>query len=152
MKRLKFRHLGILLILSFALMGYTCESNMVSVLGSMAAGDGVGYMLNKRAPGAVEDCEKAFDKLMQDTAGIDPIPSENMIRYYNESLGIIARQVNDPYYVTSYLGAMMTELGAQYSTGPDPQMVGIQPVPRNLMLAFENGYDIGKRRWLERDN
>ena len=65
MRKFRLRDFVILFVLMFALVGYNCESNMVSVLGAMAAGDGVGYMLNKRAPGSVEGCEKAFDKLLK---------------------------------------------------------------------------------------
>ena len=154
---MNWKRTGVLLIvLSFFLVGYQCQSdNMVSVIGAMAAGDGVGYMLNKHAPNSVDQCEAAFDKLMQDTivdnVPIDPIPSENMIRYYNESLAIISKEYKDPYYITSYLGALMTQLGAQYTPGPDPTVIAMQPVPRPLMLSFENGYDIGKRRWEDKE-
>ena len=138
----------LILAVGFLTMATKCSDTAITNGLAMGAGEGVWYVLNKRAPGAVQGCAGAFDKRMQDTMGLDPIPAEYMIRYYNESVAIISGQVDDEYFIVRRMSYMMTMLGAEFLDETNTEMLSIQPIPRRVMLSFEFGYDTGKLQYL----
>lgn len=106
-----------------------------------AAGNGVGVGVAKLIPDADQSLQEAFDKLMLRNADVQVIPPQEMIDYFSESILILGRHTDDPYLLIQHLSVLLMIFGAEYDVSGN--MVGIDPVPKTVVMFFGMGYDSG---------
>ena len=120
--------------------GLQLKDTAVQKTAAYASGKGVGASMYSLAPSLGPPLEESWTDMMADPS--DPMPSAQVMDFYNECLFGISQKYSDPYGLIGDLGVFLMLFGAEYS--PDGNMVFIQPVPRPLLNYFEFGYRSGK--------
>jgi len=106
------------------------------------SGKGMGVAINTIVPDVDADLTKAWESLMARNQGVEEIPADQMIIFYNDCVGIIALHTADPYGLIQDLGVLLTIYGAQFNESGD--LIGMQPVPMVVMNMFGMGYSNGR--------
>lgn len=106
------------------------------------AGKSVGFLVNQYAKKADAPLSTAWVNMITANAGVDPIPVEKIVAFYQEAILLLAAESKDPYGLISDLTMLLSIYGGVL-TG-EGQLVLAQPIPLKVALAFEYGYKSGK--------
>ena len=113
------------------------------------AGKAMGLVIMRVIPKADEELQGAFDGLMERNKANLIVPPDEAIAYFSESVLILGRFSKNPYGLVGDLSAILLIFGAQYD--PAGNLVGIQPVPKSVIMWFGMGYDSGRAAILQED-
>ena len=93
-------------------------------------------------PGLQEDLAKSWDGLIERNKGVQIVPSEEIIIFYNDVVMIIAKHKADKYGLINDLAMILTIYSAEMDINTG-EMIKINPVPIVILSRFEFGYDSG---------
>jgi hypothetical protein len=152
MKRITLFIISILMLSGCAFMGGEIADTPNYQTMAYFSGRGVCVGVNELTPDSMDALEQRYGEFMTATAAQDIITPDQSMELYNDLALILAQQVADPYGLLNDLTFIMSQYGAQFATATALDdietdvkiMTEIQPVPRNLYVAFARGWDASK--------
>jgi len=106
------------------------------------AGKGMGAGINEFVPTLDGSLGVAWTGLMRRNQGLEVVPADEIILFYNECLSAIAKQVGDPAGLLGDLAVLTAIYGGQFAK--DGKLIAIQPIEMSTLKYFELGYKSGK--------
>ena len=139
---MKFTLYALLVYILMGCSGFQVEDTATNKLLAYAAGKTMAISVHEVKPEIDPDLTSAWVEMMERNTGNETVTTPEMVAFFNESLRIIAGNEFDKYGLINDLAMLMSIYSAEFNdTG---QMIGIQPVPMEILKLFEQGYSNGR--------
>lgn len=132
------------------LVGISLAGCWGSNLESYAMGRSMYYGIEATvSSGTIDRLEDRFNQLLAETAGVVMVEPTQTMALYTDMAMIMSGDVKNPYGLMGDLTFLLSESGAEY--GQDGGMLSVNPIPREMFVAFSMGwknskYEMSSRR------
>lgn len=122
------------------------ENTPVNNMGAYFAGKGVAIGISQavKKETTIPALETRYKTFMEDIKGLDMVPPEKSIALYNDMAMILSSEADDPYGLLADLTMVFREFGAQFATGENKVMTGINNIPWSMYDRFGLGWNQGR--------